>query len=178
MRQTRRCSPAALAVIAIAALLSGCGSSTTGSQGTGSTNSSAANAAQAVKFAGCMRRNGVSQFPDPSASGDFTLDAIANGTSLNTNTPAFAQALTACKRLEPAGFTGSKRSAEQQTAALQFASCMRHNGVPDFPDPVNGQPLIDTNDIPSTRQPGGMSALNAARQKCSRIAAKAIGRQP
>ncbi|HTX09536.1 MAG TPA: hypothetical protein VME22_13040 [Solirubrobacteraceae bacterium] len=167
---------AALALIAMAALISGCGSSAP--SGTGAGNSTTANAAKAVKFARCMRKNGVSQFPDPSASGNLTIDAIANGTSLNTNTPAFAQALDACKELEPAGFTGSKRSSQQQNAALQFARCMRQNGVPDFPDPTPNGPLIDTNLIPSTQRAGGMSALNAARQKCSSIAAEAIGRQP
>jgi hypothetical protein len=155
-------------------LIGACGSSTPSTTG----NGTAANVAKAVKFAKCMRNNGVSQFPDPSASGDFTIDAIANGTSLNTNTPAFTGALNACRDLEPAGFTGAKRSSRQQNAALEFARCMRKHGVPDFPDPVNGQPLIDTNLIPSTGQPGGMSALNAARQQCGSIAADAIGRQP
>jgi len=166
---------AALAVIAMVALISACGSSAP--SGTGGGNSVAVKAGKAVKFARCMRKNGVSQFPDPPASGNFTIDQIANGSSLNTNSPAFAQALNACKELEPAGFTGTKRSSQQQQAALKFARCMRENGVPDFPDPVNGQPLIDTNLIPSTKQPGGMSALTAARQKCSSLGADAIGKQ-
>jgi hypothetical protein len=166
----KRWPPLALAVIAIVALISGCGSSTP--TGSGRSND-AATAEKAMKFAECMRQNGVSQFPDPPASGDFTIDAVANGTSLNTNTPAFAQALNACKDLEPAGFTGTKRSSQQQNAALKFARCMRKNGVPDFPDPVNGQPLIDTNLISSTRKPGGMSALHAGMQKCSDVAAAA-----
>ena len=102
-----------------------------------------------MKFAECMRSNGVSEFPDPSASGKLTIDAIANGSSLDTSTPAFTQAISACKDLEPAGFTGSKRSSQQQAAALKFAQCIRDNGVKDFPDPVNGQPLVDTNRIPS-----------------------------
>jgi hypothetical protein len=166
---------AALALIAVAALISACGSSSptaTGGGGSGG-NGISAKAAKAVKFARCMRKNGVSQFPDPPASGNLTIDAIANGSSLNTNTPAFTRALSACKRLEPAGFTGSKRSRQQMSAALRFAQCIRKNGVRDFPDPLNGQPLIDTNRIPSAQQPGGMSALHAAMQKCSGAAAAA-----
>jgi hypothetical protein len=166
----------ALSVIAMVALISGCGSSA--ASGTGGGNGVAVKAGQAVKFARCMRTNGVSQFPDPPASGNFTIDAIANGSSLNTSTPAFTRALSACRNLEPAGFTGSKRSSQQQNAALEFARCMRQNGVPDFPDPTPNGPLIDTNQIPSAQQPGGMSALNAARQKCGTIAVAAIGRQP
>ena len=126
-----------------------------------------------MKFAACMRRNGVRQFPDPSASGRLTIDAVANGSSLDTSTPAFNQAISACKSLEPAGFTGTKRSSQQQQAALKFAQCIRNNGVPDFPDPIPNGPLVDTNRIPSTANPGGMSALNAAMQKCGDVAAAA-----
>src|SRR5580700_5118609 len=50
--------------------------------------------------------------------------------------------------------------------AVKFAECMRANGVPDFPDPTPDGPLVDTNRIPSTATPGGMSILNAAMQKC------------
>jgi hypothetical protein len=172
MNRTRR-PLAALALIAIVALISGCGSSAPAETGSGGGNNTAANAQKAVKFAECMRSNGVSQFPDPSASGKLTIDAVANGSGLNTSTPAFQQAISACKNLEPAGFTGSKRSSQQQQAGLKFAQCVRANGVPDFPDPLPNGPLVDTNRIPSAAQPGGMSALHAAMQKCRDVAAAA-----
>lgn len=172
MNRKRR-APAALALIALIALISGCGSSAPAETGTGSSNNLDANAQKGVKFAECMRRNGVSQFPDPGASGKLTIDAVANGSGLNTSTPAFEQAISACKNLEPAGFMGSKRSSQQQSAALRFAQCIRQNGVKDFPDPLPNGPLIDTNRIPSSAQPGGMSALHAAMQKCSDAAAAA-----
>jgi hypothetical protein len=162
----------ALALIAMLALISGCGSSAPANTGSGA-DSALAKAGKAARFASCMRKNGVSQFPDPPASGNFTIDEIANGSSLNTNSPAFEQALKACKALLPAGFTGTKRSTQQQQAALKFAQCMRANGVSDFPDPASGQPLVDTNRIPSANQPGGMSALKAAMQKCSNLSAAA-----
>ena len=148
----------------------------TGCRKTPGTTGSAAGAAtheQSVKFAGCMRDNGVAEFPDPDASGDLTIDAIANGSSLDMNSAAFKQAIGACKNLEPAGFTGGKRSAEQQEMALKFAQCIRDNGVKDFPDPVNGVPLVDTNRIPSSQRSGGMNLLNAAMHKCG-----ALGPQP
>jgi hypothetical protein len=81
--------------------------------------------------------------------------------------------MSACKDLEPPGFTGSTRSAQQQEAGLKFAQCVRDNGVPDFPDPTPDGPLIDTNRIPSAVAPGGMSALHAATQKCQSFAAAA-----
>jgi hypothetical protein len=172
----RRRPLAGLALIALVALISACGSTAPAKTRTGSGtggNNPAANAQKAVKFADCMRNNGVSKFPDPNASGKLTIDEIANGSSLDPSTPAFKQAISACKKLEPAGFMGSRRSSQQQEAALKFAQCIRANGVNDFPDPVNGQPLVDTNRIPSSNQPGGMSILNAAMQKCRDVAAAA-----
>jgi hypothetical protein len=175
----RRRPLAALAVIPMVAMISGCGSSAPAEAGSGSSaTNTAANAQKAVRFAGCMRSNGVGGFPDPGASGKLTIDGIVNGSSLDPNTPAFKQAISACKDLEPAGFMGSRRSAGQQSAALKFAQCIRENGVNDFPDPVNGQPLVDTNRIPSAATGSGMSILNAAMQKCSDFAAASgVGKQ-
>ena len=116
----------------------------------------ATNRDQAVKFAECMRKNGVREFPDPDASGTLTIDGVANGSSLDTSSAAFTQAIAACKDLQPPGFTGVKRSPEQQKAALKFAQCIRDNGVKDFPDPAPDWPLIDTNRIPSAATEGGM----------------------
>jgi hypothetical protein len=171
----RRRPVAALALIAVVVLISACGSTapaSTGGDSSGGDNT-AANAQKAVKFAKCMRSNGVSEFPDPSASGKLTIDAIANGSSLDPSTPAFRQAISACRNLEPPGFMGSKRNPEQQGAALRFAQCIRENGVKDFPDPTPNGPLVDTNRIPSAATSGGMSILNAAMHKCGDVAAAA-----
>jgi hypothetical protein len=171
-----RWSRAAPALIALAGLISGCGASASAGTGGGGSGNTAAGAQQTVKFAQCMRTNGVSNFPDPNATGKLTIDAVANGSGLDTNSPAFTQALGACKGLEPAGFTGGTRSSQQQAAGLKFAQCIRSNGVRDFPDPLPNGPLVDTNRIPSANQPGGMSALHAAMQTCS-AAATAAGVQ-
>jgi hypothetical protein len=146
--------------------------STASSLGTGG-GANATGRDGAVKFAECMRDNGIKGFPDPDQSGQLTIDAVANGSSVDPNTAAFKQALTECKDLEPPGFTGHKRSAQEQAGALKFAQCVRDNGAKDFPDPTPDEPLVDTNRIPSTDRKGGMSALNAAMQKCSRLAAAA-----
>jgi hypothetical protein len=124
---------------------------------------------KAMKFAQCMRDNGVSEFPDPDASGELTIDAVANGSSLDTDTAAFKNAVSACRDLEPAGFIGHKRSAQKQQSALEFAQCMRDNGVRDFPDPTPDSPLIDTTRIPSAAGRGARSipGFVAATQKCS-----------
>jgi len=181
MRRKRR-PLAALAMIALVGVGgAGCGSNAPSATSTAGTASSAGTGGNenttdresAIKFAECMRGNGVRGFPDPDASGELTIDAIANGSSVDTNSAAFKQAMSACKNLEPPGFTGHTRSAQEQANALKFAQCIRDNGVKDFPDPAPDAPLVNTNLIPSTDRSGGMSALNAAMKTCTKVAAAA-----
>ena len=157
------------AVAVVAVLAAGCSKSSPAT----SAKSNGSSRDQALQFAACMRTNGVKDFPDPPASGELTIDAIANGSSVDTNTAQFKQALDACKNLEPPGFTGQQRTPEQQQAALQFAQCIRDSGVKDFPDPTSQSPLIDTTRIPSTGTPSGMSILHAAMKKCGDLAGEA-----
>jgi len=168
---------AALAMVVVGAGCAGTRSSgtTTAATPTGIGNSggngTATTREKAVKFAECMRANGVGAFPDPDASGALTSGAVATSSSLDTNSAAFKQAVSACKDLEPSGLTGHQRSSKEQEDALEFAQCMRENGVRDFPDPVNGERLVDMrrirSQIPSSGAPGGMSILHAAMQKCA-----------
>lgn len=180
MNKTPR-SLAALALIVIVALAGGCGSSTPAqtssvagsSAAAGSASSAGAGATkkaserdQAVKFAECMRGHGLGDFPDPNASGEFVY-------GVSVSPAVWARILGECKSLQPPGTLSAKRSPAQQSAALKFAQCIRENGVKDFPDPENGQPLVDTNRIPSSNLPGGMTTLNAAMQKCRSSMSKA-----
>jgi hypothetical protein len=172
-----------LAALAMVALISaGCGSnapSDTGaasSSGTPTTGSDTGPTKKltvrdkGVKFAECIRAHGVADFPDPDAKGEFQY-----GVSV---TPAVWQkATTACKDLQPPGTLSSKRTPKQQSASLRFAQCIRDNGVKDFPDPVNGEPLVNTYKIPSSNKPGGMAILNAAMQKCGKVLGEAAGGQ-
>lgn len=178
-------------MIAMVSVVSaGCGANPPSETGTGDSSGSADNSGtttssgtaaseggtdrdKAVQFAECMRRNGVKGFPDPDASGELTIDGIANGSSVNPDSAAFKNALGTCKDLEPPGFTGHRRSAQEQANALKFAQCVRDNGVKDFPDPGPDDPLVDTNRIPSAERSGGMSALNSSMKKCSDAAAAA-----
>ena len=157
-----------LAAIAMVAVSAGCGSTA----GTAA-HSTSTTRAKAVKFSQCMRANGVGAFPDPDASGALTIDAVANGSSLDTSSAGFKRALSACKDLEPSGFTGNQRSPQEQKAALEFAQCIRDHGVRDFPDPGKTDPLVDTNRIPSAATPGGISVLNSAMHKCGEYASAA-----
>jgi hypothetical protein len=166
---TRLRLTAALALVA--AIGAGCSDDTTEKGDAKATGGS-----KAVKFAACMREHGVSEFPDPPASGRLTIDGVVNGSSLDPDAPAWKRAIATCKELQPSGFTGDgKRSTAQQETALEFAQCIRDNGVEDFPDPVNGQPLVDTNRIPSAATSSGMTALNAAMQTCGDAFSDGLG---
>jgi hypothetical protein len=167
-----------LAALAMVALIgAGCSKEPAGN-GSGS-NKTATNRDQGVKFAECMRDNGVRGFPDPDASGELTVDGVVNGSSLDPSTPAWKKAIGACKDLQPSGFMGHKRSTEKQEAALKFAQCMRDNGIEDFPDPTADGPLIDTTRIPSAAGKGARSipGFQTAVEKCRGVLAAALGDQ-
>jgi hypothetical protein len=170
-----------LAALALIALISaGCGSNAPSETGAASStatasstrtgdNKNATDQDRLVKFAECIREHDVPDFPDANAKGDFEY-----GVSV---TPAvWTKAVDACKDLQPPGTLSSKRTPKQQTASLRIAECIRKNGVKDFPDPVNGEPLINTYKIPSSNRPGGMTILNAAIQKCRSLMDEAAGR--
>ena len=166
-----------LAALAMVALIAAGCSSASSENGSSGGEENTANRDKATKFAECMRDNGVAEFPDPPASGELTIDGIVNGSSLDTDTPTWTTAIAACKDLQPAGFTGHERSPEQQEAALEFAQCMRDNGVEDFPDPSADGPLIDTTRIPSAAGRGARSipGFDAAAQACRDVFSDQLG---
>ena len=175
MTMSRELRPlAALAMVAM--ICAGCSNEPAENGTAGTTN--AADRQKAVRFAECMRDNGVREFPDPDASGGLTIDGVVNGSSLDPSTPAWEEAISSCKDLQPPGFTGDEEvTAEEQETRLEFAQCMRDNGVEDFPDPAKGDPLVDTRRIPSSATEGGMTVINAAMQKCGDVVADALGGQ-
>ena len=173
---------AALAMVALISVISaGCGSNassetgTANSTGTASSSGSGGNKKatdrdKAVQFAECIRAHGVSDFPDPNAKNQFEY-------GVSVSPAVWKQATTACKDLQPPGTLSGKRTPKQQSASLRFAQCIRDNGVKDFPDPVNGEPLVNTYKIPSSNKPGGMAILNAAMHKCGYVLKEAAGGQ-
>jgi hypothetical protein len=148
--------------------------SSTGTSSTGDTSSGAdkklTKQEKAVKFAECMRANGVPHFPDPDTKGAVNF-------GVDVSREVWLKAVDACKALKPPGALSSKRTPKEQSATLRFAQCVRDHGVKDFPDPVNGEPVIDTYKIPSSNRPGGMTILNAAAQACGRILKSSAGGQ-
>jgi hypothetical protein len=124
-RTVERVRPSAclLVVLAVCAIaVAACGSS--------SRPSGAASAdTQAVKYADCMRANGVPNFPDPGSNGALPDPAL----------PAFRAAQKACAQLQPAGLHlhgPPEPTAAELRAALAFARCMRTHRFMRFPDPL------------------------------------------
>jgi hypothetical protein len=189
---TRQLRPlVALALAGLIGLVSaGCGSNASSKTATASSTGTASNASstgtassagsgadkklskqeKAVKFAECMRANGVPHFPDPDPNGDSNF-------GVDVTREVWLKAVDACKALKPPGALSSTRTPKEQSASLRFAQCVRDHGVKDFPDPVNGEPVINTYKIPSSNKPGGMTILNAATQACGGILKSSAGGQ-
>ena len=159
-----------LAALALVALIgAGCGSNPPSETGaaTATATKTATARDKAVKFAECIRTHGVSDFPDPNAKNQFEY-------GVSVSPAVWNRAVSACKKLQPPGTLSGKRSPREQSGALRFAQCMRDNGVKDFPDPANGEPLVDTTKIPSlgNRSPRTDPVFAPAMDKC-RVALEA-----
>lgn len=94
-----------------------------------------------LAFAACMRENGVETFPDPKLSADGSVSFGTGGGSSpfgDVDNDTAEAAVNACiSELEGAAFApgGSAFDInEMQDAMVEFAQCMRDNGV-DFDDP-------------------------------------------
>jgi hypothetical protein len=135
---SRRAKLMAAAIASLALLAAGCGSSSPAGPKTGSP---ASFTTAALKYAGCMRDQGVASFPDPAMT-DHDGQQVAylpTPDSLMAS-PAFKVANKVCQKIltpfvDPNQNLAAQATREQHLAA--FAKCMRRHGVPGFPDPTN-----------------------------------------
>jgi hypothetical protein len=98
--------------------------------------------AHGAEFSACMRKHGVTKFPDPSSQGVIT---IHSGMGIDPNSPTFRSARSACQKLLPNGGQPTPAQiAKSQQQMLAFSACMRAHGVKDFPDPRNGGLRLET----------------------------------
>jgi hypothetical protein len=87
--------------------------------------------AQLLTLAACMRKNGVTNFPDP-VNGSLILGADPRS-GLDPFSPQFQAAQKACRYLEPQLSPAQQQRSDED--ALKLSQCMRAHGVPNFPDP-------------------------------------------
>lgn len=118
-------------------MIAGCGSKSPGSAGSSAGSGSIVSQARArqdgLSFARCMRSHGVSGFPDPSPNGDG-FDLTAPG--INSSSPAFRAAQTACRDLMPVKHIPSQApSAPAYARLLHWAKCVREHGISGLADP-------------------------------------------
>jgi hypothetical protein len=143
----RRRAAALAGAAAVAVLATACGG------GSVSSSASAPTYAQVLALAQCMRGHGVPDFPDPDASGDYTLTSTgsivgAGGVSVDINSSQAQAAYGDCRHLLPDGPSISQleqlEQQEQQRQeqalpeTLKYSQCMRSHGVPNFPSPGQG----------------------------------------
>ncbi|MFG2647883.1 hypothetical protein [Streptomyces sp. NPDC048436] len=96
---------------------------------------------QALAFSQCMRKNGVSGFPDPQKDAGGGI-ALSPGGDVDPNSQEFQSAQEACRDKMPQGGQlggGGGGGALDSAKVSAWAKCMRENGLPKLPDPeING----------------------------------------
>jgi hypothetical protein len=98
---------------------------------------------QALRFARCMRENGVPNFPDPK----FENGGISIDTGEGANPAAVQAATDKCKQYLPNGGVPHQIPPQDLEKLRKFAQCMREHGVPKFPDPTDQGMQVNGNEL-------------------------------
>jgi len=147
------------AAVAVAALLSGCTDGPGGAETSPTPSSDAAAAVRAVSQ--CMRSHGYPNFPDPvqDARGTWGFPPSVDGmrvTNECTQTVREAKAATRDQDRE-------KVDAATLAKLRQYATCMRRNGLPDWPDPTE----FGTFKLPPSLRPAPGQSRDAGQARFS-----------
>jgi hypothetical protein len=120
-----------------------------------------------VKFAACMRRHGVPNFPDPNGQGQVS---IKSGSGIDPRSPKFKAAQQTCQKLLPNGGEQSPaQQAQQLRQATAFAECMRKHGVSNFPDPSSSGGIQISPNSGSGLDPNSPTFQNAQKACASKL---------
>jgi hypothetical protein len=152
------------ALVGVALLAAACssGSSNANSPSVGATSSSSStNQQKALAYTSCMRSHGITNFPDPNSQGSF----VGRMGRLNASSPQYIKANQTCEKLLPdGGQITPGQSQKLEAEGLQYAECMRSNGITSFPDPT-----VMSNGAVSLAAPGVDSSspeYQSANQAC------------
>jgi hypothetical protein len=143
----------ALSSVALAAALVGCGN---GSDGSPSASPTANEYDQGLKFAQCMRKNGI-DMEDPKPGQGVTVRVQKGGEA------KMKAAQEACKAFSPMQNGGKEMTAEELDKQTKLAQCLRREGI-DVEAPKPGQPFQ------MKMRAGNEAKTNAAMKTCHREA--------
>jgi hypothetical protein len=127
-----------VALVAVAALVAACGGGGSHDATSSSPNGTSAQSSardSGIRYASCMRADGVPNFPDSAVSvndGQVEFDVPRYLKS----EPQFGAASRACQHDLPGGAPPLKHVNLQEE--LEFSRCMRSHGIANFPDPMPG----------------------------------------
>ncbi|MEV2266501.1 hypothetical protein [Nonomuraea africana] len=112
-----------------------------------------------LKFAQCMRENGV-DMADPDANGGIRIESKKGGADKGL----MDKAMKACKEhLDGAIGDKAAQDPKRRDQMVKFAQCMREHGV-DMPDPgADGM-------MKMTAPKGGEAKVKAAQEACKELA--------
>ncbi|WP_283135002.1 hypothetical protein [Rhizohabitans arisaemae] len=115
---------AVLAALPVLAMSTACGAQSFASASSPSVSATAGWHETAVKFAGCMRENGI-DIPDPVKGQDIDTSAVTKVTQAKLDA-----AMKACKEWDSVLLGGSEPSSPEDDAKFAaWAKCLREGGV-------------------------------------------------
>ncbi|MDG4775199.1 hypothetical protein [Solwaraspora sp. WMMD792] len=118
-----------------------------------------------LRFARCMRENGV-DMPDPEPGEGGAMQGFGTDSDMEKVEAAIEQ----CREFLPGGGETGQSDPEQIERVREIAKCMRENGVTDFPDPdVDGRMNLDLSMSPDD------PTFQAAMEKCGQGMAPPAG---
>jgi hypothetical protein len=147
-RGARRAIALAVAAAAVAILVQGCGGGSSSSSASGPAYS------QQLALATCMRSHGEPHFPDPDASGGYSVTASgtiagSGGAPVDINSGQAQAAYGDCRhllsgapsisQLEQRLQQGQQQQARNLPQLLKWEQCVRSHGEPTFSLPLGGQ---------------------------------------
>jgi hypothetical protein len=129
----------------------------------GASSAPADDSGDGLKFAQCMRENGMTWYKDPAPDEKGIRISVPKG----QDKAKVDAAMKACKKYLPDGGAPPKMDAATAELMRQMSKCMRENGVPNFPDPgPDGGIQVDSDKLGMSP---GDPAFNAAEKACARF---------
>ncbi|MFJ3406302.1 hypothetical protein [Promicromonospora sp. NPDC090134] len=96
---------------------------------------------EALAYSECMRENGITDFPDPEKQGEGGI-SIGLPEGLDPESEEFKTASDACVDLQPGPDENTTMDPETHEELVEYAECMRTNGITEYPDPEPGGGMV------------------------------------